>query len=338
MSADPPKPSGNPGRQRPSVSDLSRETTEDDLWNLDDDIPDKSPAKPKAPPTKRAPATSRSVNPDKKTNLSEGKETKTPSRQAKHSDASEEIDDLDEPEDPPEDDIVTLVQIKDEKPDRDIPLVETPPIEEPEAKAKSNQKKNSPLKGKLAEARLKRPEVIGLATFAVAILAVAVWLISSFFNHLRFKSDFVEIPDFPVKGEIVILKDAQPYWREPIREGDSIDVARREAVIIPILEITLDPENSRGGALRIVFRDGEGGLVGDSITRSFSGGQFDASGQEVLEFASTDGFVEMATFRGYREGEEGDPWTAEILEGASVNAPATTFKPLVTVPLLPLRR
>ncbi|RYD51620.1 MAG: hypothetical protein EOP83_23305, partial [Verrucomicrobiaceae bacterium] len=62
MSAEPPNPSGSPGRSRPHLSDLSRETTEEDLWNLDDEEAPAQPVKPRqqkpAPP---APAAKESV-------------------------------------------------------------------------------------------------------------------------------------------------------------------------------------------------------------------------------------------------------------------------------------
>ncbi|HEY1123916.1 MAG TPA: hypothetical protein VGE67_20020, partial [Haloferula sp.] len=57
MSAEPPNPSGSPGRSRPHLSDLSRETTEEDLWNLDDEEAASQPVKPRQPkPAPSAPA------------------------------------------------------------------------------------------------------------------------------------------------------------------------------------------------------------------------------------------------------------------------------------------
>src|SRR5690606_14636227 len=37
MSADPPSSSGLPPRTRPVLSDLSKQTTEEDLWDLDEE-------------------------------------------------------------------------------------------------------------------------------------------------------------------------------------------------------------------------------------------------------------------------------------------------------------
>jgi len=145
------------------------------------------------------------------------------------------------------------------------------------------------------------------------------------------------MPDFPTPGEHASLAAAETFWREPIRDGAGRDFARREVKMIPVLELTLESPRSPGGALLVVFRNGEGEPLGDSIRRSFRNGTFDASGTAAMSFPATDGFLEESAYQAYRTGR-GRPWVAEVLEGPSVDAPAGTFKPLATIPVSPLRR
>ena len=53
MSLEPSSSSGLPGRSRPALSDLSRETTEGDLWNLDEELADSTVSTVDYPPRPR---------------------------------------------------------------------------------------------------------------------------------------------------------------------------------------------------------------------------------------------------------------------------------------------
>jgi hypothetical protein len=381
MSEDPPNSSGIPGRHRPALSDLSKETTEDDLWNLDDDEPRPDFYAPKPPPDKKSPAPKAGGGlPEGEPQSRNREEVSTPPKSGRHDPLADlrgrqgpvdEIGDLDESEEQivtletpeshqrkaapatVEDQLeapVTVPTPVEEAPapapapveevgpapvedTQSVPTPEAPPVRTVETASKAVQRK--PLR--TFRRGLNRREVIGLAAFAFVMIAVALWVITRFFSQLPFKSEFIEKPDFPVKGEYAVLEAAEGFWREPVRSGPDRDVARREVVMIPALEIKLARDGSAAGALRIIFRNSDGESIGDPITRSFSGGSFDASGSPSLEFPSTDGFLEMGSFNAYRTGKD-NPWRAEILEGPSVDAPASSFKPLTPVPLFPLRR
>jgi hypothetical protein len=191
--------------------------------------------------------------------------------------------------------------------------------------------------GALTRPRFNRREVIGLAAFAFTLLLAAIWVLTRFFSAFEFKSEFVTGPDFPVQGERVQLERAETFWREPVRTGESRDFARREVTMIPVLELTLDPDKTTGGTLLVIFRNSEGEPVGDSIRRSFTGSHFDSNGQATTAFPSTDGFVVEGDFNAYRAGK-GNTWMAEVFEGPSIDAPANQFKLIASIPVLPKLR
>jgi hypothetical protein len=185
--------------------------------------------------------------------------------------------------------------------------------------------------------RLNRREVIGIASFAVVVMIAAVWVVSHFFSQLSFTRDSDSKPNYPLKGELARVASGTTYWREPVRSGENRDVARREVILIPVLELSLDPEHSGGGALRVIFRNSEGQPLGDPITRSFGAGRFEASGSPTVTFAATDGFTADGDFQAYRTGK-GKLWTADVLEGPPGGSPSSTFKKLSSIPIFPDRR
>lgn len=421
MSAEPSNPSGTPGRNRPQLSDLSRETTEDDLWNLDEEPaaarprqPKLTPPPPASPKEPAAPAEPPgTVEPPMPRGLASPAKPLTP-RPPK----PDEIGDLDESESEPaaSDEVVTTLTspIDDEGDEEEkkpkpatpsatskpktkakakipaaskaktpavsqvdtpaapvevpAPVVETPPaqpepkteeavveeyadlceqpyedpVEEPVAHPAPRE--NRPRSAAPAAAasslpgpRLNRREVIGIASFAVVVMITAVWVLSHFFSQLSFTRDSDGKPSYPLKGELARVASGTTFWREPVRSGENRDVARREVILIPVLELALDPEHSGGGALRVIFRNSEGQPLGDPITRSFGAGRFEASGNATITFAATDGFTTDGDFQAYRTGK-GKLWTADVLEGPPGNGPASAFKKLSSIPILPDRR
>ncbi len=358
MSAEPPSSSGLPGRSRPVLSDLSKETTEGDLWNLDDEVS----AVPRRTPTPTPPP--RGLKTESEAQGAPGATAPSPPRgmspadpvhplspRGERSAPADEIGDLDEPRDQLEEDVVVMIAPTDPEENFPPPVKTTASVAKPRpelvpdpeaeiSSAKEDKPRPSPQPAARTapqRPRMNRREALGLATFGVVLLVAAIWVLTRFFSQVPMKSAFVEAPDFPVKGEHASLADATTFWREPVRDGATRDITRREVVMIPVLELELEPENSSGGALRVVFRNGQGEPVGDSITRSFSAGRFDASGNAKVTFPATDGFLDEGAFNAYRTGK-GDPWMADVLEGPSVDAPASSFKKLAPIPVLPLRR
>ncbi len=185
--------------------------------------------------------------------------------------------------------------------------------------------------------KLSPREWIALGSFAFLIALGVIWVITRFFTQLSFQSEHVSAPDFPVRGQHAVIKAADTFWREPIREGPNRDSAKREVTMIPVVEITLDPEASSLGALRISFKNERGETVGDPMIRSFNAGSFQQSGGSKIAIAATDGFIDEGNFNAYRSSDD-PPWTVEVREGASSDGDSASFKPLTVIPILPLRR
>lgn len=364
MSSEPTSPSGLPGRSRPALSELSRETTENDLWNLDEELAERPVPQVSYPPQPRkgaepvsseepaeTPPAPEPFRPRGRSPLqARPDQDGPPGRRGDRSAVPDEIGDLDEDgEEEPEEEgpVAELRVIPEPEP---VPAEESfepepepaPTLPQEERPLKQNQRR-SPVEPKRAPAsplprpQLNRREILGLAAFGFALLLAAIWVLTRFFSAFEFKSEFVKGPDFPIKGEHITLDSAETYWREPVRDGAARDFARREVSLIPVLDLTLDPGGSSAGTLLVIYRNSEGQPVGDSIRRSFANGRFDAGGSATIAFPATDGFVAEGDFNAYRSGK-GDSWMAEVFEGPSIDAPADQFKPLATIPVLPKLR
>ncbi|MEK7951905.1 hypothetical protein [Luteolibacter soli] len=386
MSAEPPNPSGLPGRNRPHLSDLSRETTEEDLWNLDEETtaavrprqPKAAPAAPAAKDVTPVPEPAGPAEPPMPRGLSSPVKPLTP-----RSAPSDEIGELDEDEIPatpkakskpatppaPANEVVALTSAIDEAhtpPAAAAPSAPTSPaVADPEPSvdeeeeeeeqeeadgyeddllAKTTSRENRPrgasspaAKGNIPRPRLNRREVIGIATFVVVAMIASVWVLTRFFSLLSFTRDSDSRPSYPMKGQLATISSGSTFWREPVRSGESRDVAKRDVVLIPVLELSLDPGNSGGGSLRVIFRNAEGNPVGDPITRGFGAGRFETTGNATATFTATDGFSADGDFQAYRTGK-GKLWTVDVLEGPPGGTPASSFKKLSSIPILPERR
>lgn len=372
MSTEPSSSSGFPGRSRPALSDLSRETTETDLWNLDEELAERPVQQVSYPPQPRKglgaqPVDEPAQDPPAQDLLRKRGRTPMTGRPAqegpggRRGEAADEIGDLEDDEDEDVDGDHGEAQDPEHEVElRVIPEPEPAPVPtaevfeaapEPQAivtdlkgerPAKPNQRRSDVEPKRASGAALPRPhlnrrEILGLAGFGFVLLLSAIWVLTRFFSAFEFKSEFVKGPDFPIKGEHITLDSAATHWREPVREGAARDFARREVNLIPVLDLTLDPAGTTAGALLVIFRNSEGQPVGDSIRRSFANGRFDAGGSATISFPATDGFVAEGDFNAYRSGK-GDSWMAEVFEGPTVDAPADRFKPLATIPVLPKLR
>jgi hypothetical protein len=158
----------------------------------------------------------------------------------------------------------------------------------------------------------------------ISILAIAaILLISSVLSVLHFTKEIEIQPigahklKFPIKGEIFTVSSIQTYWREPITQGENADIVRRGVRLVPVLNLQIEGST---GAIRILFRDSQDTLVGDSVSRAISG-------KQTLNIAATDGFADIGMHAAYRTGEN-PSWIIHVLEGPSVDAPITQFKTL----------
>ena len=100
-------------------------------------------------------------------------------------------------------------------------------------------------------------------------------------------------------------------------EGPDQDTFRRGTELLPVLEISL-----AGGpaGIRVLFRNDERAVVGDAVTRT-------VRGSGTLKIPATAGFDDIGMHAAYRTGES-KPWTIEVFEAASENAPSREFTKL----------
>lgn len=170
-------------------------------------------------------------------------------------------------------------------------------------------------------------EKIGLIAFIVLLLGGGVFFMIHSINKLPEKKAGLTERDFPRKGKLIEALKVTTYWRPPITTGPNADTFRRGTELLPVLEI----ETSSGpAALRIFFKNEAGTLVGDGITRP-------VNGKSQLTLVATAGFEDLGMHAAYRAGNA-EKWTIEVLEGPSINAPGSEFKPLFELPISTERR
>ncbi|MCE2959145.1 MAG: hypothetical protein ACK46A_03695 [Akkermansiaceae bacterium] len=152
-----------------------------------------------------------------------------------------------------------------------------------------------------------------VATFAIS----AVLAIIHFSKEIPIDSKISKIVKLPIEGKILTITTVETYWRKPNSQGESIDVVKRGAILIPNIKMTA---SGKSGAIRIFFRDSDGTLVGDSTTLAISGTQ-------DITISATDGFSDIGMHASYRTGEH-PRWMIQAFEGPSVDAPIENFHPI----------
>lgn len=164
---------------------------------------------------------------------------------------------------------------------------------------------------------LSKFERLGLATL-LGLLMIASGVAFLYTIHrLPGVSDRVKSNDFPIKGKLVTIKSAETYWRPPIKEGTNAETFRRGTQLLPVVDLT-----ASGGpaVIRVFFRDSDGQLIGDAVTRKFQ-----TAGS--IQVAATAGFVDVGMHAAYRTGQS-KPWTIEVFEAPSENTPGKEFEKL----------
>lgn len=379
MAADPPpdpssgsEASGLAGRQRPTLSNLSKETTEEDLWNLDEEhAPATRHPGPREMRERRPEAESDEPGdeepdePDqtdqpaeKPHKLRETRRDGPPpaSRPATVAATDADFADLEEvpirepstaPEPPREEAEVDSGESAGSKPEPATGRREEPadPVAHEEHEARGKDDATSPtvtpeptIEGTPTRApgpRISGAERIALIATAVVLMGIAIWAVANFFRNTHTTRYGADAPDFPVAARFSTVRAAETYWRGVRRDGEQADVARTEVEILPAVEVALSQSGT--GALRVIFRDASGDFVGDAITRSFANGRFDDSGASEVEFAATDGFEDESGFNAYRIDPD-QRWHIEILEGPSAAARGSEFQSIMTLPVSALRR
>ncbi len=160
-------------------------------------------------------------------------------------------------------------------------------------------------------------EKIAIAVLVIGLALAAIFSVQHFRNRVTIKpwlgSDLV----LPVAGEIISIRTLETYWRKPNEGGDNPDIVRRGTVLLPVVSFTTSG-GSGSGALRILFRNDEGLIVGDPITRTVTPG-------ETLEIPATAGFEDSGAHAAYRIGGT-PPWTVQILEAKDRHASRESFQ------------
>ena len=346
-----PETPATPRRHRPRLSDLAGDTLENELWNLDDDSEPSHPEVEVRPRKHRAEfEQSDTSEPDvpaaEETDFSAGEKVEAPAeapiepRASKKTTSSKAKHDFPLREREGE---IELEEGEASTGDSSKPAAAPAPAAEslPEAESAEAPATEETTEGGEAEATAPasgnppaKLEKIGLISLGGVLLGIGIWWLTGLLSSVRTTNLDEGFPDLPAKGEFTEISNIVSFWRKPVREGASADVATADTVYIPVVEITL--EESQSGVLRVIFRDSEGNFIGDTITRSFSGGNFNDTGSDTAEFAATDGFHQASAFNDYRVGD--DRWTAEIFEGPSVNAAGSRFTQILTTPLFPKQR
>ncbi len=359
MTPDPPPSSSDgqslPPRHRPSLDNLSKNTTEIDLWSFEDDLQlGDLPSKPDIVPTPRssgneipAPRERRVTkerepgNPLEGPSPASGREriqmnvsklrpqTQSGNPPAGLSHTESDFDDLehwdDVPKGPQIDELplppAQEMVIEPAPPEpTEIPVEEAVAPSTPAVEAEDDE--FSPVKRVDAKPlslhphlRLSKVERIGLILLLGLLVTGGVAAIVFSLNRLPTESARAKTNDFPIKGAMIEVDSATSYWRAPITDGPSPEIVRRDTKLLPVLDLQI-----RGGtgAVRVLFRDDNRTAVGDAVTHA-------VRGAGTLVIPATAGFDDVGMHAAYRTGGS-KPWTIEVYEAASETASGMDFK------------
>ena len=170
-------------------------------------------------------------------------------------------------------------------------------------------------------------ERIGLLVLVVLLLGGGGVILVFSYNHLPKATQLAQANNFPIQGSYLTVVAATSYWREPILEGASRDTVRRGTQLLPVLEL-----KARGGpaAIRVLFRNENRALVGDTVIRRIRAG-------ETVAIPATAGFDDMGMHAAYRAGDS-KPWSVEVFEAPTEDATGSAFKKLFEMNIATDRR
>ena len=139
--------------------------------------------------------------------------------------------------------------------------------------------------------KFSRLEKITSLAFLALFLIGGFFAYKGFHDNVKAEVNPYATPNFPIQGKIAKIANAKTYWRLPILEGPNPDPIKLNVILIPVIEITLDDDDDRKGAIRVIFRNGEKVIIGDSLTKTFADHQFTANQSATFAFPCTDGFT-----------------------------------------------
>ena len=360
MSSTPPPSSDGPviaPRHRPNLTDLNKNSIEADLWDLDDDLP-ASAQKPVFTPEPRRNAVPIPRESFKYSDSQEGDASQSaesadsllaigakkpqalrPNKDRLIARAKDDLADLEDlvespvapvsapaepvtsPAEPAVIHVAPAEVVVEETAENEAP---SPVIQEESAPAPQEKAAPASLLPKL---NLSPVERIGLVALLVALLIGGGALTFRTFGRLPTEAKQVDSSSFPIKGKLVTIAAADTYWRAPVSDGAGSEIVRRGSVLVPVTTFKI-----KGGpaAIRILYRNSDGKVTGDVLTRAVKEG-------DELEVPGTAGFDDVGMHAAYRTGQT-KPWRVEFYEAASANSASQDFKKIFEMRISIARR
>ena len=170
-------------------------------------------------------------------------------------------------------------------------------------------------------------ELFSVAACLILLLGLGGFAYRHSIRMLATENDLVESSDFPIPGKHLTVEAVTTYWREPILEGEGRDNCRRGTLLLPVVELRV---TGGPGAIRVFFRNQDGELVGDAVTRATTPGA-------TLLVPATAGFEDSGMYAAYRIGTV-PPWSVEVHEAAATGGAKEAFTRLFEMNLSASRR
>jgi hypothetical protein len=334
----------DPEKMIGKTTNQSQEATEMDLWDLDfaepqDTSADESPRESAGLPARRKAGSSKiqSRKPVERhiqvPAVDEIKSAENPAEMTEAKEPPTEEPEVEEPE---------VEEPKVEEPEVEEPEVEKAEVEKAEATTDHRQARNkewqdleeerveagtADVKPSSILASLSKVEKIAISSLIAVFTLGATLTVIHFSNRVPTRPLVAEEIDYPVSGKIIEIHSASTFWRKPITTGEDPDVVRRGTELIPVLKMNIQ---SQSGAIRVFFRNEEGLVVGDGITRAVKGGT-------EISIPATAGFEDIGMHTAYRTGDS-LPWVVQVFEGPSTTAPRAEFRKVLETEISTLIR
>lgn len=347
-----------PPRSRPNLGDLAKDTTESDLWAFDDLDPaedetlkvpssstssiipgprDSRKKKPLEPtePSSTKPATGRNsirVDVGKEAPKARTGSTAGQSQPGNDFDDLDDLDHWDESEPPVLSIHPSLIAAAAAPAAAEETVIEeafvepTQPAEESDEFSPTVSENAKPV-SLAPRLGLTKLEWIGLCALCTILLVGGGVVFYNSIHRLPTGAERLKAGDFPVKGGHVTILSAETFWRPPVSEGKNAETFRRGTQLLPVVNLT---SSGSPAAVRVFFRDQDGVVMGDAVTRTIKPGT-------PLQIAATAGFEDVGMHAAYRTGQS-KPWTIEVLEAPSESAPNAEFKKLFEINISTDRR
>lgn len=182
-------------------------------------------------------------------------------------------------------------------------------------------------------------EKIAIAAVMGLILLLGGMLVYTVSEKFEFPVSASDDRNDEVSGEFASIDGIETWWGKPDRSSTKVSEDIR---LVPAAKITL-ADGSKSGVIRIVFKSFELNALdeltskGDTITKTFTNGKFDETGESSIIVSCSDGFSDESKFLFYRNQDE-ERWRVEVKEAASLQIKARDYKDLAHAPIDPIRK